>query len=324
MKAIVVETTGSPDVLQLRDRPPLNAKPGHVVVDVAAAGVNFIDLYFRSGSYSSPLPFTPGKEGAGTVRTFGEGVGNVDIGQRVAWAMGGSGSYAEETLIPADLIVPVPHGVSFPTAAAVMLQGMTAHYLSESIVALKAGDTVLVHAGAGGVGLLLTQMLARRDIRVITTTSTDEKVELSLKAGASDVINYTLAGVARRINDLTRGSGVDVVFDGVGASTFAAGLDSLRPRGTMVLYGAASGPVPPIDPQLLNSKGSLMLTRPSLTHFIADRAELSWRAKAVLDLVAAGDLDVRIGGTYALADAAQAHRDLAGRRSTGKLLIAPR
>lgn len=323
MRAIMMSETGGPEVLKMHEAPTPAAGPGEILVDVHAAGVNFIDIYVRSGVYPSSLPAIPGKEGAGVVTGVGEGIDRFAVGDRVAWAMGSGGAYAEQAVVRADLAVVVPEGVSTDVAAAVMLQGMTAHFLCESILPLDSGDWVLVHAGAGGVGLLLTQLLVRKGLRVITTASTDAKADLSYDAGASEVIDYTVDEVAPAVHDLTAGRGVSVVFDGVGAATFEASLDSLRPRGTLILFGAASGPVKPIDPQILNAKGSLMLTRPSLAHFIATRDELDWRAGEVLAAVESGDLSVRIGHTYGLADAAKAHTDLAGRRSTGKLLLTP-
>ncbi len=323
MRAIVVDQTGGPEVLKLRDVPTPSAGPGELLVDVAAAGVNFIDIYVRTGAYPSALPIRPGKEGSGVVSEVGDGAGGFTAGDRVAWAMGASGAYAEKAVVPASLAVRVPDDIDAHVAAAAMLQGMTAHFLSESIVPLKAGDTALVHAGAGGVGLLLTQLLVRNGVRVLSTTSTQEKADLSRGAGASDVIDYTVQQIAPAVRDLTGGEGVAAVFDGVGAATFEASLDSLRARGTLILFGAASGPVAAFDPQILNGKGSLMLTRPSLAHFIANRAELEWRANDVFDGIRGGSLNVRIGRTYDLADAGVAHDDLAARRSTGKLLLIP-
>ncbi|GAA1736592.1 quinone oxidoreductase [Aeromicrobium alkaliterrae] len=293
---------------------------GELLVEVAAAGVNYIDTYQRSGQYPTPLPFTLGKEAAGRVLAVGDGVTEFAEGDTVAWGHG-EGAYAEHAIVRTAQAVRVPEGTDPQLAAAVMLQGMTAHYLVHSILPLAEGDTVLVHAGAGGVGLLLTQMLTRHGVRVLTTAGSPEKAELSRGAGASDVLDYEGFGPAAR--DLTEGRGLRAVFDGVGATTFDEGLAALAPRGTFVLFGAASGPVPPVDPQDLNSGGSLVLTRPSLAHFIADRAELEWRASEVLRAVASGDLDVRIGGTYPLADAATAHVDLEGRATTGKLLLLP-
>lgn len=321
-EGIVIEQTGGPEVMRLAEIDRPEPGPTDLLIEVAAAGVNFIDVYFRTGTYAHDLPFVLGKEGAGRVVEVGDEVTDFAVGDTVAWAMG-DGSYATHAVVPAHLAVPVPDGLDAEIAAAVMLQGMTAHYLAESIVDLAAGDTALVHAGAGGVGLLLTQLLARKGVRVLSTISSAEKAELSLGAGAAVAIDYISHDFAERVRALTDGAGVRVVFDGVGATTFEGSLDSLRPRGTLVLFGASSGPVPPFDPQILNSKGSLMLTRPSLAHFIADREELLWRAGEVLGLVASGELDVRIGARFALADAARAHEALEGRATTGKVLLTP-
>lgn len=323
MKAVVVHEQGGPDALVLEDRPTPSPEPGEIVVEISASGVNFIDIYQRSGAYALATPFVVGSEAAGVVSAVGPDVSDRAVGDRVAWAMVRDGTYATHARVPADMVVPVPDGVDDETAAAIMLQGMTAQYLCESTYAAQAGDDALVHAGAGGVGLLLTQMLVHKGARVLTTTSTDQKAELSRGAGASEVIDYTREDVAARVRELTDGQGVHVVYDGVGASTFEASLDSLRPRGTLALFGASSGPVPPFDPQVLNTKGSLFLTRPSLAHYLGDRDELLQRSGAVFDLVRSGDLDVRIGGRYPLSEAAQAHEDLAARRTTGKLLIVP-
>lgn len=323
MRAVVVEQIGGPEVLAVQEQPEPEPGAGQIRVDVAASGVNFIDTYQRSGAYPVELPATPGSEGAGTVSAVGSGVTGVEVGDRVAWAMVPGGGYAEQVLVQADRVVPVPDGVEPEAAAAVMLQGMTAHYLSESTFPASEGDVALVHAAAGGLGLLLVQLLHAKGVRVLGTTSTPEKAELARAAGVDEIIFYRDADVTAEVRRLTDGRGVDVVYDGVGRTTFDAGLDSLRPRGTMVLLGASSGPVPPVDPQRLNAGGSLFLTRPSLAHHIADRAELEWRAGAVLGKVADGSLDVRIGGRYALADAGQAHADLESGTTTGKLLIEP-
>ena len=321
MRAVVVQEQGGPEVLQAVDRDTPEPGAGQVRVDVSAAGVNFIDIYQRSGAYPMQTPFVAGSEGAGTVGAVGEGVEDVAVGDLVTWAMVPGTGYAEQVLVPADRVVPVPEGVTAELAAAVMLQGMTAHYLVESTFPAREGQTALVHAAAGGVGLLLCQLLAAKGVRVIGTTSTAEKEELARGAGADEVVRYRDTDRVEEVQRLTAGAGVDVVYDGVGKDTFDAGLDVLRPRGTMVLFGAASGPPPPLDPQVLNAKGSLFLTRPSLAHHVADRAELLERAGAVLGLVARGQLDVRIGGRYPLSDAARAHTDLAAGRTTGKLLL---
>jgi NADPH2:quinone reductase len=319
----MVNRHGGPEVLEVADLDRPSPGPGEVQVEVAASGVNFIDIYERTGAYKKQPPFLAGSEGAGTVAAVGPDVTDVAVGDRVAWAMVPGGGYAEQVVVPADRVVLVPDAVPLDTAAAVMLQGMTAHYLCESTFPVEAGHTALVHAASGGMGLLLTQMISGKGARVIGTTSTEEKAALAREAGAGEVIDYTSADVVAEVRRMTDGHGVEVVYDGVGRSTFDASLDCLAVRGTMVLFGAASGPVPPLDPQVLNSKGSLFLTRPSLGHHIATRDELSWRAGEVLGQVADGRLSVRIGGRYPYEQAGQAHEDLAGRRTTGKLLIVP-
>ncbi|MFC5999155.1 quinone oxidoreductase family protein [Quadrisphaera sp. GCM10027208] len=322
MRAVVVTTPGGPDVMEVVDRPTPEPGPGEVLVDVAAGGVNFIDTYHRSGAYPLPAPFVVGSEGAGRVVATGTGVRDVRVGDRVAWAMVPGTGYAEQAVVPADRLVPVPDDVDDETAAAVLLQGMTAQFLTRSTFPVSAGDDVLVHAAAGGVGLLLTQMASAAGARVIGTTSTQDKAALAREAGAAEIVPAD-ADLAAEVRRITGGRGVDVVYDGVGRATFDAGLDCLRPRGMMVLFGAASGPVPPLDPQVLNAKGSLFLTRPSLVHYTAERAELLERAGDVLELVRTGRLAVRIGGRYRLAEARRAHEDLEGRRTTGKLLVLP-
>jgi NADPH:quinone reductase len=323
MRAVMVNRHGGPEVLEVTDLDGPEPGPGEVQVEVAASGVNFIDIYERTGAYKKQPPFLAGSEGAGTVAAVGPDVTDVVVGDRVAWAMVPGGGYAEQVVVPAARVVPVPDAVPLDTAAAVMLQGMTAHYLCESTFPVQAGHTALVHAASGGMGLLLTQMISGKGARVIGTTSTEEKAALAREAGAGEVIDYTSADVVAEVRSMTDGHGVEVVYDGVGRSTFDASLDCLAARGTMVLFGAASGPVPPLDPQVLNSKGSLFLTRPSLGHHIATRDELSWRAGEVLGQVADGRLSVRIGGRYPYDQAGRAHEDLAGRRTTGKLLIVP-
>ena len=320
MRAIVVTETGGPEVLVHAEHPDPEPGPGQVVVEAAAAGVNFIDIYRRSGVYKQPLPYVPGSEGAGTVVAVGDGVTEFAVGDPVAWA-GGPGSYAEQVALPAANAVPVPHGFDLKIAAAVMLQGITAHYLCNSTFPVQEGNITVVHAAAGGVGLLLTQMVKRRGGIVVATTSTTAKAVLAQRAGADHVTSYEEFGEA--VRRLSGERGASVVFDGVGQATFDASLAALRPRGTMVLYGAASGPVPPFDPQRLNSGGSLFLTRPTMGHYIADRAELLWRAGELFEWLSKGELDVRIGGEYPLADARRAHEDLAARRTTGKLLLIP-
>lgn len=323
VRAVLAEANGGPEVIAVRDLEVPEPGPGELRVAVTAAGVNFIDVYQRRGTYPKQTPFVLGSEGAGTVTALGPDVSGVRVGDRVAWAMVDGAGYTEQAVVPADRAVPVPDGVDLEQAAAVLLQGMTAHFLSESTYPARPGQTALVHATAGGVGLLLTQMLAATGVRVIGTTSTDEKERLAREAGAAEVVRYTEADVAGEVDRLTSGRGVDVVYDGVGAATFEASLRCLRPRGMMVLFGASSGPVPPFDPQRLNGLGSLFLTRPSLSHYVATRAELLERAAAVLGRVADGTLSVRVGGRYPLEQAAQAHRDLEARRTTGKLLLVP-
>jgi len=324
MQAVVVAEQGGPDVLEIQERPSPEPGPGQIRVAVAACGVNFIDIYQRSGVYPMTTPFIAGSEGAGEVTAVGADVTDTAVGDHVAWAMVSGGGYASEVLVPAERTVPVPSTVSDETAAALMLQGLTAHYLCESTYPVQKGDVVLLHAGAGGVGLLLTQLITAKGGRVLTTTSTPAKAELSRGAGAAEVINYTEADVAAEVRRLTDGEGVAVVYDGVGRSTFGASLDSLRLRGMLVLFGASSGAVEPVDPQTLNQKGSLFLTRPSLPHYVATREELLWRAADLFDAVAGGRLDVRIGARYSLAEAGRAHEDLAARKTTGKSVIIPR
>ncbi len=322
MKAIQIQSTGGPEALRLVDLPIPQPGPGQVLIRIEATGVNFIEVYFRKGVYKASFPMIPGSEAAGTVEELGPGVNGFKAGDAVA-STSVIGSYAEYALVPAAQLVKVPEGLSLEWAAAVLLQGMTAHYLAYSTYPLKKDDTALVHAGAGGVGLLLTQIAVRIGARVITTVSTKEKAELSREAGASDVILYTEQDFEAEAKRLTGGKGVDVVYDGVGKSTFDGSLNCLHPRGMMVLFGASSGPVPPFDPSLLNSKGSLYLTRPTLWHYIATRAELDWRAGEVLGWVANGEVKVRTEHTYPLADAAQAQIDLEERKTTGKILLVP-
>ncbi|GAA4149747.1 quinone oxidoreductase [Actinomadura keratinilytica] len=320
MRAIVVGRHGGPEVLEPVEREDPVPGPGEVLIDLAASGVNYIDVYFRTGAYKQAPPFAPGMEGAGTVAAVGEGVTGVAPGDRVAW-QGVLGSYAQRAVVPADRTVPVPDGLSLEDAAASLLQGMTAHYLTHSTYAVGPGDTVLVHAAAGGMGLLLTQIAKLRGARVIGTVSTPEKERLAREAGADEVVGYD--GFAAEVRRLTGGEGVAAVYDGVGAATFDGSLESLRPRGTLALYGAASGQVPPFDPQRLNAAGSLFLTRPTLAHYTLTRDELLERAAAVYGWIARGELRLHIGGRYELADARRAHEDLEGRRTTGKLLLLP-
>jgi NADPH2:quinone reductase len=322
MKAIQINATGGPEVLRLAEVPIPEPGPGQVLIRVEAIGVNFIEVYFRKGVYKAVLPLTPGSEASGTVEELGRGVKGFVAGDVVASASV-LGSYAEYALVSAAQLVKVPEGLSPEQAAAAMLQGMTAHYLSHSTFPLKAGQTALIHAGAGGVGLLLTQMATRLGARVITTVSTQEKAELSLEAGASDVILYTKKDFEKEVKRLTGGKGVDVVYDSVGKDTFEGSLGCLKPRGLLALFGASSGPVPPFDPILLNKKGSLFITRPSLSHYVATREELEWRAGDVLGWVASGELKLRTEFTYPLSEAAQAQTALEARKTTGKILLEP-
>ena len=322
MRVVVGERLGGPEVLKVAEREEPRPGPGEVVVEVAAAGVNYMDIYQREGlgNYRTEPPFVPGAEGAGTVTAVGADVKGLAEGDRVAWA-GLGGSYADQVALPARRVVAVPDGISLQVAAAVMLQGMTAHYLSNSTYPVREGDITVVHAAAGGAGRLLTQMVKRRGGVVVGTTSGGEKVEIALGAGADHVVGYDR--FRDIVDEVSDGAGAHVVYDGVGKATFDEGLESLRPRGMMVLYGAASGPVPPVDPQRLNTAGSLFLTRPTLVHYIADTGELRWRAGELFDWIAKGELDVLIGGTYPLAEAARAQENLESRRTTGKLLLLP-
>jgi NADPH2:quinone reductase len=320
MRAVVVTRHGGPEVLAVRDVPEPEPGPGQLLVDVEAAGVNFRDIYEREGSYPGTPPFVAGAEGAGTVAALGEGVTDVAVGDRVGW-VAAPGSYAVRVLVEAAQAVPVPDGISSEIAAAVLLQGMTAHYLALATYPVQAGDDVLVHAAAGGVGLLLTQVVTLRGGQVIATTSTDEKARLATEAGADEVVAYE--GFADRVRELTEGRGAAVVYDGVGAATFDESLTALRPRGHMVLYGAASGRVAPLDPLRLQAGGSLYLTRPSLPHYIATREELLQRSGEVFTWITAGELAVRIGARYPLPEARRAQEDLQARRTTGKLVLVP-
>jgi NADPH2:quinone reductase len=320
--AIFVHETGDASVLRYEPHDPGPPGPGTVRVEVGAAGVNFIDVYFRTGLYPRPLPFVEGLEGAGVIEAVGEGVTGLAAGDRVGWA-GVPGSYAGIVLAPSERVVRIPDGVDDATAAAVLLQGMTAHYLAHGVRETRPGDVALVHAAAGGTGLLLVQLLARAGATVIGTCSTPEKEALARGAGAAHVIRYEQTEFAPAVRELTGGRGADVVYDAVGRSTFEGSLRSLRPRGLLALFGQASGPVPPFDLRQLNDLGSLFVTRPSLAHYTHDRAELEQRAGDVLGAVARGELDVRIGAEYPLAEAAEAHRALEGRRTTGKVLLRP-
>lgn len=322
MQLIRVHQHGGPEVLRLEEAPTPAPGPGQALVKIEAIGVNYIDIYIRSGLYKGTLPLTPGQEGAGTVEAVGPGVEKVKVGDRVAWATV-LGSYAQYQVIPAARLVPIPEGLSFQDAAAVMLQGMTAHYLALSTYPLKPGDVCLIHAAAGGVGQLLCQIAKMRGARVLGTAGSPEKASFARQAGADEVILYREQDFAAVARDLTGGAGVQVVYDTVGKDTFEGSLNALARRGYLVLVGQASGPVPPVDLQLLNVKGSLFLTRPSLVHYTATREELLERAADVLGWVAAGTLRVRVDRTYPLAEAAEAHRALAGRQTAGKLLLEP-
>jgi len=322
MKAIRAHASGGPEVMRVEDVPQPVPARGQALVRIEAAGINFIDVYQRKGAYQIPLPFTLGQEAAGTVVGVGADVGDLRAGDRVAYT-GVQGAYAEYAAVPAERLVPLPEGVSTRQGAAAMLQGMTAHYLATTTCPLAPGDTCLVHAAAGGVGLLLCQIAKQRGARVIGTVSTPVKAELARGAGAAEVILYTEQDFEAEVKRLTGGAGVRVVYDSVGLTTFLKGLNCLAPRGMMVLYGLSSGAVEPLDPQVLNRKGSLFLTRPNLAHYIAARGELLARANEVLGWVRAGTLRLRIEREFALAQAADAHRELEARRTTGKLLLIP-
>ena len=320
MKAIQVLTTGGPASLQLVEVPTPQPGPQQVLVKIGASGVNFIDVYFRTGLYKADSPIAIGSEAAGTVEAVGEGVTEFKPGDRVAYAMV-RGSYSEYSVVPAAMLVKIPGHVDFVTAAAAMLQGMTAHYLTHSTYPLKAGEGCLVHAAAGGTGSLIVQMAKMCGARVFGTVSTEDKARIAREAGADETILYTRQEFDVEVKRLTEGRGVDVVYDSVGKTTFEKSLNSLRPRGTLALFGQSSGPVPPFDPAILNGKGSLYLTRPSLAHYIMTRDELLLRATDVLKWIDSGQLKLRIDRTYPLADAASAHRDLESRKTAGKLVL---
>ncbi len=322
MHAIQISQTGGPDVLQYTDVPTPQPKSNEAVVKIAAVGVNFIDVYHREGRYPTKTPFIPGQEAAGTVTEVGSDVKALKRGDRVAYT-GVMGSYAEYSAVPADRLVKIPDGVSDRDAAAVLLQGMTAHYLLYDTYPLKKGETALAHAAAGGVGLLLVQMAHQIGARVIGTVSTEEKAKLARDAGADEIIRYTEQDFEAETKRLTNHQGVDVVYDSVGKTTFEKGLNVLRPRGYMVLYGGSSGAVPPFDLIQLSQRGSLFVTRPTLVHYTATREDLEKRAGAVFGMVASRKLQLRVEHIYALKDAQQAHRDLQGRKTTGKLLLIP-
>ncbi|NUR63606.1 MAG: quinone oxidoreductase [Catenulispora sp.] len=325
MRAIVVSELGDPDVLRLSDRDDPKPGPGELLVQVGAAGVNFIETYQRSGLYQMALPYTPGAELAGQVLAVGEGVAGFKPGDRVA-TVDARGSYAEQAIVPADRAVPVPDGVDTETAAAVLLQGMTAHYLTQSTYPVRGGETALVHAAAGGMGLLLTQLVKAAGGKVIGTTSSEAKAKIADEAGADEIVRYdqfTDDELAAEVLRRNGGQGVHVAYDGVGAATFEASLAALRPRGMLVSFGNASGPVPPVAPLRLSQGGSLFLTRPTLGHYVAARQELEWRAGDVFRWIQDGTLSIRVGATYPLSEAAQAHRDLQERKTTGKVLLVP-
>ncbi|HUG37626.1 MAG TPA: quinone oxidoreductase [Candidatus Limnocylindrales bacterium] len=322
MKAIRVHAPGGPEVMKLEEVADPKPGQGQVLVKLEAAGLNYIDVYFRSGQYKAPLPLTPGLEGAGTVTAVGPGVTDLKVGDRVAYT-GIAGSYAQMNVAPADRLVTLPDGLSFRDGAAAMLQGLTAHYLITSTYPVKKGDTCLVHAAAGGMGLLLCQLGKMRGATVIGTVSTEEKAALAKQAGADHVINYATQDFEAEVKRITGGKGVEVVYDGVGQTTFLKGLDCLKPRGLMALFGAASGPVGALDLQLLNAKGSLFVTRPSLNHHIASREELVQRTGDVLGWIKDGKLKLRVELTFPLERAADAHRALESRKTTGKVLLLP-
>jgi NADPH2:quinone reductase len=325
MHAIEVGEIGGPEVLRYVEKPPPSPGAGEVLIKTEAIGVNFIDTYFRSGHYPREVPFVLGAEAAGTVAAVGDGVTALEVDDRVVTAAA-SGSYAEFSTAPAQLVARVPSAIGLDVAASALLKGMTAHYLIKSVYPVRSRDTVLVHAGAGGVGLILTQWATSLGVRVITTVSTPAKAELSRQAGATDVVDYPgddADEFAKRIRRLTAGAGVAAVYDGVGANTFDASLASLAVRGTLALFGAASGPVPPVDPQRLNAAGSVFLTRPTLAHFTRTDEEFAWRSRELFDAITAGSLNVTVSQRYPLAGAAQAHRDLQGRQTVGSVVLVP-
>ena len=322
MKAILVHHTGGPEELNYEVVDIPKPAPGQALVKIAAAGVNFIDVYQRTGLYKLPIPFTLGQEGAGVIEALGEGVTGFSAGDRVAYTSV-VGSYAEYAAVPTKMLVKVPEGIDLKVAAGAMLQGMTAHYLTHSTFPLKKGDTALVHAAAGGAGLLIVQMAKALGAKVIGTMSTEAKAEIARKAGADETILYTTQDFEAEVKRITDGKGVDVVYDSVGVTTFLKSLSCIRPRGMMVSFGQSSGPVGPIEPLLLSQRGSLFLTRPTLAFHIATPEELAWRAGDVLNGIASGKLNIHIEKTYKLADVQQAHRDLESRKTTGKLVLTP-
>ena len=324
MHAIEVAETGGPEVLRYVEAPQPTPGPGELLIKAEAIGVNFIDTYFRTGQYPRPLPFIIGSEVCGTITSIGDGVEGFSVGDRVISAQA-NGGYAEFATAPAFLTAKVPDTVASEVAAAVMLKGLTAHYLLKSVYPVSSGDSVLVHAGAGGVGLILTQWATRLGVRVITTVSNEEKARMSREAGADEVLSYPddPAQFGQQIRALTEGAGVAAVYDGVGATTFDASLASLAVRGTLALFGASSGPVPPVDPQRLNAAGSVFLTRPTLVHFIRTGDEFRWRAAELFEEVGSGAIKIEVGGRYPLSDAARAHEDLQGRKTTGSVVLLP-
>ncbi|MBY0442375.1 MAG: quinone oxidoreductase [Mycobacteriaceae bacterium] len=326
MHAIEVAETGGPEVLTYLEKPQPAPSAHEVLIKAEAIGVNFIDTYFRSGQYPRQLPFIPGSEASGTVAAVGADVTTLRVGDRVVTAAAVSGAYANVCTAPAWLVASLPVSIDFDVAASALLKGLTAHYLITSVYPVQPGDTVLVHAGAGGVGLILTQWATSLGARVLTTVSTPAKAELSRQAGATDVLEYpgdNAVAFGQRVRELTDGAGVAAVYDGVGAATFDASLASLAIRGTLALFGAASGPVPPVDPQRLNAAGSVYLSRPTLTHFIRSEQEFAWRSEELFHAIDTGLINVTVSQHYPLADAARAHHDLQGRKTTGSIVLVP-
>lgn len=322
MKAIQVSQVGGPEVLEYKDVPVPEPGPEQVLIKSEVIGVNFIDVYHRTGLYPRPLPFIPGLEAAGTVEAVGEEVTHLEVGDRVAYAAN-PGAYAEQTLAQAWSVVKLPEAIDFPTATALMVQGLTAHYLSHSTFPLREGHRVLVHAAAGGVGLLLVQLAKIKGARVAGTVSTPEKAEVASNAGVDRIINYTKEDFETAVRGWTAGDGVDVVYDSVGQTTFSKSLNCLKPRGMLVSFGQSSGPVPPFDIQILSQKGALFITRPTLHHYIPNRDELVWRASDLMNWVAGGLLSVRLGQVFPLSEAYLAHQALQGRKTTGKVILLP-
>ncbi|MBN2321366.1 MAG: quinone oxidoreductase [Acidobacteria bacterium] len=322
MKAVCVHETGGPDKLVYEEAPLPSPGPGQVLIRIRSIGVNFIDIYHRKGMYPASTPFIPGMEASGIAEELGEGITEIKPGDRVAYAMT-LGSYAEYAVVEAERLIPIPESMEFESASAALLQGMTAHYLTHSTFPLQKGATLLLHAAAGGVGLLLTQIARRMGAYVIATVSTDEKAALAREAGAGDVVLYSRSDFEAEVKRITAGTGVDVVFDSVGRDTFDKSLNCLKPRGTMVLFGQSSGPVPPLDPNILNPGGSLYLTRPNLSHYVADRAELLQRAGDIFRWIDEGSLKMHIDGVFSLRDASEVHQLLESRNTRGKVLLRP-